>query len=597
MMSVEGNEAPGARPDGAGNQRESATSRLPRVNGMGQSMARAALAIVSPVLFSPLLLAPSYAQTADNEAVADLRRMVRQLQSQNRELSRRLGALEGAPAVQRSRPAAGQERSSRAQAAPGPSPAGAPPRALPEPRDTTGMSIEQRVRELETAWVVQEDATRQILRDTLQKTGPNINSFIALSGVIEVVASRSRDFGQPVKDNLTLGTAELDFDIKLTDWLAGSMVLAFDRGATPAFPTTNPPAPPVDRFTLDRTNIRIGDLTQFPVAARFGYEVLHFGTSTGVARLDTLSINTPLTTAVFENRQIAGGIEFAFPTPPLQPPGPLADIPPVRPLVVAPLVSNLMRAMGYTPLPQRAVRPVRVRPAVVPAPVYGSFVVYNGSDRITPHRARIQEFNASLGYRASGHCGVPYEELKNSLVCPWTFDFHVDYNTSVFESKFLHATYLPFLDQIGRIPGAAASVKTSFGPFLLVGEINSATKRASFLDGLGSPRNMKPLAWQVSLGYQFDWNPWVVEIGAQGNFVSVAYSGTKDMAGATALINGELPRVGFVPEKQLLITAGEWPMEGLKLAVEYSAAWDYPVASGGTGQTAHGVFGLVQLNF
>jgi hypothetical protein len=39
-----------------------------------------------------------------------------------------------------------------------------------------------------------------------------------------------------------------------------------------------------------------------------------------VARLDTLSINTPLTTAVFENRQIAGGIEFAFPTPPVRGP-------------------------------------------------------------------------------------------------------------------------------------------------------------------------------------------------------------------------------------------------------------------------------------
>ena len=45
----------------------------------------------------------------------------------------------------------------------------------------------------------------------------------------------------------------------------------------------------VDRFTLDRTYIAVGDLMQFPIAARFGVEVLHFGTSTGVARLDTLS--------------------------------------------------------------------------------------------------------------------------------------------------------------------------------------------------------------------------------------------------------------------------------------------------------------------
>jgi len=57
-------------------------------------------------------------------------------------------------------------------------------------------------------------------------------------------------------------------------------------------------------------------LMQFPIAARFGVEVVHFGTSTGVARLDTLSIGTPLTTEVFENRQTAGGLEFAWPTPP-----------------------------------------------------------------------------------------------------------------------------------------------------------------------------------------------------------------------------------------------------------------------------------------
>jgi len=106
-----------------------------------------------------------------------------------------------------------------------------------------------------------------------------------------------------------------------------------------------------------------------------------------------------------------------------------------------------------------------------------------------------------------------------------------------------------------------------------------------------------PLAWQASLAYQFDWNPWIKEIGAQGNFISVAYSGTKDMAGATALVNGALTRVGFVPENRLLFTAGEWVMEDLKLAVEYSTNWDYSPSHGGTGQVVHGIFGLVQLNF
>jgi hypothetical protein len=38
-------------------------------------------------------------------------------------------------------------------------------------------------------------------------------------------------------------------------------------------------------------------------------------------------------------------------------------------------------------------------------------------------------------------------------------------------------------------------------------------------------------------------------------------------------------------------------MDGLKVAVEYSADWDYSTNIGGTGKVAHGAFGLLQLNF
>src|SRR5882762_648180 len=48
---------------------------------------------------------------------------------------------------------------------------------------------------------------------------------------------------------------------------------------------------------------------------------------------------------------------------------------------------------------------------------------------------------ASLGFRTRGHCGVPYDQLTNSPICPWTLDFHVDYDTSVFESRFLVPTF------------------------------------------------------------------------------------------------------------------------------------------------------------
>jgi hypothetical protein len=533
--------------------------------------------------------------------VTELRRLLREVQEQNRELSRRLGALEGAAAAQRAQPGKDEAGSATATAArPGVVVVSSsdPKASSEESSETTDdRALEERVKELEIAQAAQENATRQIIRDSLSKTGPKINNFLSLSGAFEVVASRARDFGGPTKDSLAIGTAELDFDIKVNDWLKGSLVASFERDST----TTGVTATGVDRFTLDRAHISIGDVTQFPITARVGHEVLHFGTSTGVARVDTLSIGTPLTTAVFENKQTAVGLEFALPTPPLGPPPAPVVTPPVRPLAVAPLVSRLAQALGYSPLPQRIAPAQPVSPPAQPPPFYGSIMFYKGSEDFGADRTDIQDFNASLGYRTSGNCGKSYEQLRSSLVCPWTLDVHVDYSTNVFESAFLHRSYFPFLTQIGSVPGMAASVKTSFGPFAVVGEVNKAIEEATFVDGAGIARNIMPFSWQASVAYQFDWNPWVKEIGAQGNFISVAYSASKDMAGATdlVLVNG-VPtptRVGFVPERRLLVTAGEWVMEDLKVAVEYSTNWDYSPSRGGTGQVVHGIFGLVQLNF
>jgi hypothetical protein len=561
----------------------------------------------APALFSLVLLVPSYAAAAENEDMAVLRRMLGELKAENRKLSQRLSALEGGSAARHTKPAAAHESPAPAAAAAIPAPAvGSPPVALPAPDlsdAATKRPLGQRVKDLEIGWAAQENATQQIIRDTLSKTGPKINNYLALSGVVEGLASRTGQFDGPTKENLALSTAELDFDIKLSDWLTGALVLHFDNGTGAIFPTGNNPIVPttpgvgVDRFTLDRTHISIGDLMQFPIAARFGVETLHFGTSTGVARLDTLSIGTPLTTEVFENRQTAGGLEFAWPTPPRQPPPAPVVIPRVSPLVVAPAVSQLARWLGYTPLPERPFRPQPVTFPFDPPPFYGSVMTYKGSDSIIPNRTKIDDYNVSLGFRTRGHCGVSYDQLTNSPICPWTFDFHVDYDTSVFESRFLHASYLPFLSQIGQIPGVAASVKASFGPFAFVGEVNAALQQARFLDGLGTARSMTPVTWQASIAYQFDWNPWITEIGAQGDFISLGYSGSKDMAGVTGLVNGLPTRIGFVPQNRVFLTAGEWVMDGLKVAVEYSANWDYPVSAGGTGKVAHGGFGLVQLNF
>src|SRR3981189_1913310 len=55
----------------------------------------------APALFGVVLLVPSYAIAAENEEIAVLRRMLGELKAENRKLSQRLGALEGASATRR----------------------------------------------------------------------------------------------------------------------------------------------------------------------------------------------------------------------------------------------------------------------------------------------------------------------------------------------------------------------------------------------------------------------------------------------------------------------------------------------------------------
>jgi len=151
--------------------------------------------------------------------------------------------------------------------------------------------------------------------------------------------------------------------------------------------------------------------------------------------------------------------------------------------------------------------------------------------------------------------------------------------------QILQFEYRGFLDQIGFVPGMAAHVKSNFGPVALVVEWNGAITDAEFVDDLGTPFSIRPEAWQVALGYQFDWNPAVEIIGAQGTYFTIGYSESEDLAGVTRLIGGDpgaIPpvpptpvRVGFVPERRLSVGMGEWVLDGLRVAIEYSHAIDY----------------------
>ena len=72
--------------------------------------------------------------------------------------------------------------------------------------------------------------------------------------------------------------------------------------------------------------------------------------------------------------------------------------------------------------------------------------------------------------------------------------------------------------------------------------------------------------------------------------MSLGYSQSRDLAGATRLIAGEATRVGFVPKRRIILTAGEWVLDGLRWVVEYSHNQDYSPAEGGTGRSASGLF-------
>jgi uncharacterized coiled-coil protein SlyX len=549
------------------------------------------------ICFSPL-------QTAAEEGIADLKRAIEQLQAQNRELTRRLNALENRSSepkqVARREPApkpARVERTQRAeqrQAPPSSEQAAAPPtRAEPSPN----LSLEERVNQLELAKSAQESAVRSIIQSTFSTIGPKINEFVSLGGSLEITAGRGSDFSGHSSDQISVSTAELDLEIRANEWMTGNLTVAYESPTSTLFPT-NPSfnTAGVDRFTLDKGYVTIGDTLKFPLYARTGLDYLPFGISTGSHRNDVLSIVNPLTIEAFEMRKPMIGIGFGLPTPaPAPPPAPII-VPPVQPMVLSPLVSAFARRLGYQP-PLRPKPPSPYTPSPEPPPFYGFIDLYDSSAPDVPNRRVTGNINGRLGYHTGGHCGLPYSELQSSYLCPWGIEANLDYDSSVFDSRFLQSEYLPFLGQIGQIPGLAATVKLNFGPFLLIGEWNSALRPAKFTDGAGNRIQITPSAWQVALGYQFGWNPWVETIGAQGDYVAVGYSRTSDLPGVAPPAGTTSGKVGALPQGRLSVTAGEWFLENAKLAIEYSHNWDYPVSKGGTGRQSDGVFTALTYNW
>lgn len=452
--------------------------------------------------------------------------------------------------------------------------------------------MEQRVSELESARHAQEDATRAIIRDAMTSVGSNINDSVALGGTLEIVAGWNEGFDGTSANDVLLNTAELDLEFSVNDWTRAGLVIEYDDGKDISFLSTGGFEESVDRINLDTAFITIGDPQRFPPYLTAGRIILPFGISTGNPVADVLTIEDPLTISGFEQRQVAIGIGAGFPTPSQTPPLPVTP-PPVRPQVMKPGWDKLLSSAGlevptaYPPPPAAIVPP--------PEPPQFNLAIYTFNDDTFDRKQSSgwhpdDHFNLTFGYRTGGHCGRPYDELEASDFCPWSLGLAIDYNSSVFDSRFMRWEYRKWLSAIGLVPGVAASLKSTLGPISLVGEWNGAIGTATFTDDAQNRVSISPAAWQVSLGYQPDWNPWMEAIGAQGTYLTASYSESRDFSGVQRDLDGEFSRVGFLPKRRLLIGAGEWFMDGIKLAIEYSRDWDYSQREGGTGRSADGLF-------
>lgn len=520
------------------------------------------------VLTVALFSVAGSAIAADAE-MEELKRAIQALQLENRQLAGRLATLESG-------------QTARSPITP----------SLSAPTLPTDP-LAQRVRELEISKAANEQATRLIIQDSLSRTGSKISAAVSLGGAIEMLVGRNSDFSGTQTDALKLNTAELDLEIQVNPWTLGSFAIQYVDGTGvrtgSGTPTATAINSAVDRINLDRAYFTIGDLQRFPFYLRVGRQALPFGSSSGVHRADVLSIDSPLTVEAFEMKKNAVGLGFGVPTPTPTRFGPPVFAPPVKPLLFGPLVNSISQGLGYRPVAGRVRQPSPVPEASVLPPFYGSVYLYNSSDTGAPSRSFTKNVNARLGYRNSGHCGRNYSELGNSGWCPWTIDVNVDYNSSIFDSKFLAVEFSGFADQFGPVKGLAANAKLTLGRVSLTGEWNGATARARFRDGLGNGVAIQPSAWQISAGYQFDWNPWVTAIGGQGTFAAIGYSETRDLAGVAPAAGGATSRVGFLPRQRLTMTLGEWLADGVKLVFEYSLTKDYPSSQGGTGNTGRGL--------
>ena len=177
--------------------------------------------------------------------------------------------------------------------------------------------------------------------------------------------------------------------------------------------------------------------------------------------------------------------------------------------------------------------------------------VYNGR---TNHRREkhLGHYGATLGYATRSG-----EQI--ALIAA------VDLIDSVFDSDGLKEV-LPGALTARYAPGISTHVKLGIFGFSFVAEYDTALRSTSFMREDES-LDIRPSAWALEGGYTLPlfWG--------KRTYAGIGFSRSYELGGA-------------FPEKRTLLTAGIWPAENFRVALEFRHDNDYTDAASGTGGTA-----------
>ncbi|WP_028318089.1 LbtU family siderophore porin [Desulfobulbus elongatus] len=126
---------------------------------------------------------------------------------------------------------------------------------------------------------IEEEVARQVKE---KSSGPGINEFVSLSGVIEGDYKLGKDFQGDHSSEFVLDTVDLIFDLKVTDWATGKIVVEYDGTEGN------------EDIYIDEAHVTLGNTESFPFFLTGGKLYVPFGD------FSTNMIQDPLTQTLGE---------------------------------------------------------------------------------------------------------------------------------------------------------------------------------------------------------------------------------------------------------------------------------------------------------